>query len=145
MQSLILIRGLPGSGKTTYAKSLLKKERRTSATQIKHFEADMYHIRNGVYNYQVVRAREAHDWCLNQTRKALEDGKSVIVSNTFSTYHELVSYLALEESHIKIKIIKCVGEFESEHGVPDLVIDRMTDRWEDIEEEEIYDPSEEKN
>jgi predicted kinase len=142
MQQLILIRGLPGSGKSTYAKSLLKKG-------WKHFEADMYHTKKGVYDYQVSRAREAHEWCMNQTRKALGEGKSVIVSNTFSTYNELDPYIEIADERneelmdnftVEVKVIKCVGEFDSEHDVPDSVISRMADRWEDIEEEEVYDP-----
>jgi Predicted kinase len=137
MTSLILIRGLPGSGKTTYAQSLLKKG-------MKHFEADMYHTRNGVYDYQVSKARQGHEWCLNETWKALENGKSVIVSNTFTTYQELAPYLDVaEELDVKVEITKCVGEFDSEHGVPEAIIRKMADRWEDIDEEKIYDPLEE--
>ena len=143
MGTLTLIRGLPGSGKSTYAKSILKKERRSSITGMVHYEADMYHTKNGIYNYQISRAGQAHEWCMNQTRKALENGKSVIVSNTFSTYGELVAYIVMAEMlGVKVKIIKCVGEFDSEHDVPEATIRRMADRWEDIDEEEIYNPME---
>ena len=131
---LTLIRGLPGSGKSTYAKSLIKKG-------MKHFEADMFHTKNGVYDWQPSKARQGHEWCLNQTRKFLEKGKRVIVSNTFTTYQELAPYLDMaEDLDVEVKIIKCVGEFGSVHGVPESTLRKMADRWEDMQVEEVYDP-----
>ncbi len=53
---LVLIRGLPGSGKSTMAKDL--------ATQgYLHFEADMYFELDGHYRYDASCIREAHSWC----------------------------------------------------------------------------------
>lgn len=132
--TLTLIRGLPGSGKSTYAGSLLKKG-------MKHFEADMFHTKNGIYNYQVSRAREGHEWCISKTRQALARGHDVIVSNTFTTSRELAPYLDMaDELGLEVRIIKCTGEFGSDHGVPDEVLQTMSNRWENIEGEEVYTP-----
>ncbi len=43
--NLILIRGLPGSGKTTFAKEL------ASTFGVKHYEADMFFEVDGVYKF----------------------------------------------------------------------------------------------
>ena len=53
MKELYLLRGLPGSGKSTLAKSLGGK----------HFEADMYFVRDGEYQFDVTKLKEAHEWC----------------------------------------------------------------------------------
>jgi hypothetical protein len=51
---LYLIRGIPGSGKSSLAKSLGGK----------HVEADMYHLdENGNYNWKPVDVKKAHEWC----------------------------------------------------------------------------------
>jgi predicted kinase len=108
---------------------------------MKHFEADMFHVRNGVYDWQASKARQGHEWCLNQTRESLNKGKSVIVANTFTTYQELAPYLELaEELDVEVEVIKCMGEFDSEHNVPESTLRKMADRWEDIDDEEVYDP-----
>jgi tRNA uridine 5-carbamoylmethylation protein Kti12 len=136
MATLTIIRGLPGSGKSTYAKSLLKKG-------VKHFEADMFHTHKGVYDYNISKARQGHEWCLNKTLEALESGRSVIVSNTFTTYYELSPYICgAKELGVDVRIIACTGEFESEHGVPDSTLEQMKCRWEDVDGEEFYDPDE---
>ena len=54
---LILIRGLPGSGKTTLAKQLL------TDFQAKHFEADMYFENHaGEYHFNPMQLPQAHEW-----------------------------------------------------------------------------------
>lgn len=50
---LVLIRGLPGSGKSTMAKVL-------ALVGYQHFEADMFFVRDGTYCYDRSRIREAH-------------------------------------------------------------------------------------
>ena len=78
---LTLIRGLPGSGKSTLAKTL----------SARHFEADMYFVNeHGEYLYQADKIGDAHHWCKKMTRKALEQGESVVVSNTFVQRWEIV-------------------------------------------------------
>ena len=53
---LVLIRGLPASGKTTMASVL-------PMIGYKHFEADMFFEVGGVYLYDAKRIGEAHAWC----------------------------------------------------------------------------------
>ena len=53
MQELIIIRGIPGSGKTTMAKSY---------QGYSHYEADMFFMKDGVYNFDRAKIKNAHNW-----------------------------------------------------------------------------------
>jgi predicted kinase len=125
MTKLILIRGLPGSGKSTLAKSLLEPG-------WNHYEADAYHInKNGVYNFDIRRASEAHAWCLDMATDSIESGCTVIVANTFTTLLELKPYLKMAEDYdVPVEVIHCTGQFKTIHGVPEEVIKKMASRWE---------------
>jgi predicted kinase len=126
---LTLVRGLPGSGKTTYAKGL----------GCYHVEADMYHVRNGEYKYDVECAQAAHSWCLSAARSALICGMDVVVSNTFTTKAETSPYidLAQECGGYAVEIVCMAGSYHSEHRVPEQAIRDMAQRWEAIEGEKF--------
>lgn len=118
--TLVLIRGLPGSGKTTMAKSM---------GGFHHFEADQFFEFNGVYRYDQDRIREAHEWCRSETSGALGAGCSVVVSNTFTRLSEIEAYLALTDN---VRIVEAVGRWENVHGVPAQTVERMRQRWEPL-------------
>jgi hypothetical protein len=126
MLKLILIRGLPGSGKTTMAKSMM-----TPSTR--HYEADMYFEKpGGSYLFDPKKIKQAHEWCQRKTRAALEAGLDVIVSNTFTQHWEMESYVKMaEELGAKLEIITARGQWQNIHGVPDSAIQRMKNRWQD--------------
>ena len=94
---LRLIRGLPGSGKTTLAKQY----------NCLHLEADMYFIKNGQYSFDKHQLQNAHQWCLLQTEIALKNNMDVVVSNTFTQLWELERYIKLAVRYnIKYHIIE---------------------------------------
>lgn len=126
MAKLTLIRGLPGSGKSTIAKRLAEE------TGACHFEADMYFMFDGYYLYDKSNIRHAHRWCQNQTLKALNSGLNVVVSNTFTELWELQAYL---DMNFPVEVLKATGTFKNKHDVPDSVIRNMNNRWEDFEGE----------
>jgi uridine kinase len=93
---LVLIRGLPGSGKTTYAKNYFNGHI--------HLEADMYFIESdGFYNWTAERLGKAHSWCFETTKIMLNNGYDVVVSNTF--WPHLLKICSLK-SVINIPLIK---------------------------------------
>jgi adenylate kinase family enzyme len=130
-QKLILIRGISGSGKTTYAKKLMKED-----PSISHYEADMYFYKNGEYHFDPKKLKDAHEWCKKQTEIDLMFGKSVIVSNTFTQKWEIEPYIELGKKYgAEVIIKKATGNYQNVHGVPDDALERMKSRWEDIDNE----------
>ena len=57
---LYIVRGIPGSGKSTFAKSL-------GGT---HFEADMFFMKNGEYKYDMFKNKEWINSCWRITRSS---------------------------------------------------------------------------
>ena len=123
MNELVLIRGLPGSGKTTMARKL---------QGYTHYEADMYFQRYGKYHYEARKLALAHQWCQRKTRNALKRGKNVVVSNTFTRLWEMQAYL--EMGH-PLRIVEATGNWGNIHHIPESVIIEMRERWECIDDE----------
>ena len=130
---LLIVRGLPGAGKSYYA------SRRRGYV---HYEADQYWVgSDGVYRFDITRLKEAHSWCLDTVTEALMEGRSVVVSNTFTTRHEILPYIyAAEEARALVEVVHVVGDFGSIHGVPAEALKKMAARWEPWEGERVYRP-----
>lgn len=119
---LFIIRGLPGSGKSTIAKQL---------HGFKHFEADMFFIKNGIYQYDGSKIKQAHEWCQAKVLGELESGNDVCVSNTFTRKYEMQPYIDMAARFgILPNVIIATGSFKNVHGVPFEVVEKMRHRWE---------------
>lgn len=126
---LFLIRGLPGSGKSTMA-DIIKRAFKAPAC---HVEADMYFLgTDGVYRFDPKKLGKAHDWCRSVAFQAMADSKEIIiVSNTFCQRWEAEPYLSMaEEFGYKVQVLLCQGQFGSIHDVPDETLQRMKARFE---------------
>jgi predicted kinase len=132
---LRIIRGLPGAGKTTYAKKIALEH------GILSIEADQFFIRDGRYQFDGSQVRAAHQWCQNTCKNALESGMDVIVSNTFTIHRELQPYLDFAKKfNAEIEIIHVKGEFPSLHDVPEQTLQAMRERWQSFSGEKYYYP-----
>lgn len=147
MPNLFIIRGLPGSGKSTLATAMV----RNSRNDMFHIEADQFftYVRHSAdpelgYNFDRRLLGAAHDLCYGQAMHALFKGVDVVVSNTFTTVREIERYTkgvrraGIEMPQVFPKVIRCVGDYGSVHGVPEAAVERMRDRWENWRGEILY-------
>ena len=132
MSRLILIRGLPGSGKTTLAKAI-------RSSRSREFAADDYFYKDGEYSFDPSQLPDAHDWCLSQAKSAIADDWDVIVHNTFTQCWEMQPYIYLaQERGYQLFVVSLFdGGLSDEelternsHGVPYDAIVRMRARFE---------------
>lgn len=126
---LVIIRGLPGSGKSTYAKKHFPNHL--------HVESDQFFMKNGKYEFDINKLEMNHKRCFLKVKKALERGKKVVVSNTFTTKEEIQPYLDLAESLEKnVKVLRTEGQYQNQHRVPEETIKAMKARFQNIDGEE---------
>ena len=122
---LIIVRGLPGSGKSTFAQTF---------PFTVHLEADMFFLNDvGEYKFDSQLLGRAHTWCQETTKILLRSGNSVIVSNTFTTMKEINPYLDIAKN-IKgctVEVYRTTKNYGSVHNVPKEAIQRMADRFVD--------------
>lgn len=136
MPLLILVRGVPGSGKSTFAKHWVNSAA-PKGQEILHFEADQYFVDSeGNYNFDPSLLPYAHQECYTNTLKGLASGKDVIVSNTFVRSWEMQKYLNLPKElpnlNIDVLVVEMHNEFESVHGVPKEKIKQMKARFDEL-------------
>ena len=119
---LYAIRGLPGSGKTSFAKSL----------NLNFYEADQYFekFNNKIFDPKLLKI--AHQYCYDLVKKELLNGNSVVVSNTMTTIDEVLEYQNLA-NEMGIKFVSIILENRhngvSTHNVPKDSIENMNKRF----------------
>jgi predicted ABC-type ATPase len=121
-----MVRGVPGSGKSTLAKTF----------NCLNLEADMFHMRDGKYDWKAETARDAHDWCEATFQEALRQRMDVCVSNTFCKNSNANKYLRwAQEAGYQIIIHECYSQFGNVHNVPASVQENMQKNFTPIDEE----------
>jgi len=129
MKQLILLRGLPGSGKSTFAKSLGGI----------HIEADQYFTHAGEYKFDASQIKNAHNYCQSQTRAWMgHSGEQIktdkiIVSNTFTQEWEMEAYFEMAKE-FDYQVVCLIVENRhggiNLHDVPQDKLNQMRDRFE---------------
>ena len=132
MKILYLLRGLPGCGKSSLAKSLMN-------AQTGHVETDMFFMENimensGNYNFDASKLKEAHEWCQKQTDAYMQPYgyNTVIVSNTFTQEWEMKPYYELAEKYgfvVFSLIVENRHGGVNEHNVPEETLAKMENRF----------------
>lgn len=134
---LIIIRGIPGSGKSTYAQKLVE-ELTSEGKSVKHFESDMFFMKDGEYKFNTKLLGVAHKWCFDTVFNSFNENDTVIVSNTFTTMKELAPYMdRAKENGYDMTIYRMANEFQNKHGVPEETLQAMKERFVDCESEVI--------
>ncbi|XP_032637798.1 NEDD4-binding protein 2 isoform X3 [Chelonoidis abingdonii] len=99
-QVLVLLRGVPGSGKSFLARALL--EDNPSGIIL---STDDYFYKNGQYQYDANCLGEAHEWNRKQAKEAFEKRISpIIIDNTNIQAWEMKPYVALSQQY-KYKVM----------------------------------------
>ncbi len=126
MEKMIyLVRGIPGSGKSTFAKTLGGE----------HYEADMFFIDgNGEYKFDGSKIKLAHEWCQDMVyMDMIKEIPKIVVSNTFTQEWEMRPYFEMAKNY-GYKVFSVVVENRhggiNEHGVPEDKIKIMKERFE---------------
>jgi len=129
MKTLYIVRGIPGAGKSTFAKSVGGV----------HIEADQFFMMNGKYNFDITKIKLAHKYCQNQTEAWMKtDGTQVnndkiVVSNTFTQEWEMEPYFKLAEKY-GYRTFSLIVENRhggvNEHDVPEDKLELMKNRFE---------------
>jgi predicted kinase len=122
---LIIVRGLPGSGKSTFSKSLGGE----------HIEADMFFVdkETGEYKFDATKLKYAHNLCCDVVETCMEDGlKKIVVSNTFTQEWEMEEYYKLAEKY-GYMVFSIIVENRhggiNEHNVPEEKLEQMKHRF----------------
>lgn len=135
MNKLILVRGIPGCGKSALAFQLTNAIEASGSDAIR-IEVDGFFMENCHYKFDPDKLRYAHEWCQNKTLDYIGRGWTVVVSNTFTTIKELCPYFEIAKKFGQCPAVYlCQNEFQNIHDVPSDVITRMKSRFQyDISE-----------
>jgi predicted kinase len=131
---LILLRGLPGAGKTTLAEVILQSSQGVRPDVI---SADNYFMDDkGNYNFDVSKIKETHNSCqqICAERMRLEFSK-VVVANTFTEQWEMEPYFEMAERYnyrVHSVIIENRHDGKNIHNVPEDKLKQMKNRFQII-------------
>jgi predicted kinase len=146
--TIVIIRGLSGSGKSTVSK-IIKQKYGDELVGI--CSADLYFMRDDKYIFDINQLENAHKFCLRSVEMFLNSKhNTIIVDNTNSTLKEYQKYIDLAGKH-KYKVlvleIECSDKKQaidmgkrSTHQIDTKVSINMYNRWEQDENAKIIKP-----
>jgi predicted kinase len=129
---LFLVRGLPGSGKTSFATAIWNDYAVCEADKF-------FYDKEGNYNFDPSKLKEAHAWCKNEVETRMKDHQDnqqyypeIAVSNTFTQEWEMEDYFKLAEKY-GYKVVSLIIENrhggQNVHGVPEDKLQIMKNRF----------------
>ncbi len=121
----VILRGLPGSGKSTFAKRLADE------FGFVQLEADDHFFVKGEYRFDPARVADAHALVVRDALKHLQVGQRVVVANTHVRLWEMAAIVgACAIAMKRYCVVECGGRWVGRHDVPAEVRDQMQARWE---------------
>lgn len=129
---LTLVRGLPGSGKSTFANFVWNDYAICEADKF-------FYDKEGNYNFDASKLKEAHEWCRNEVETRMKDNEAnpqyypeIVVSNTFTQEWEMEAYYELAKKYDYLVISIIVENRhggKNVHGVPEEKLEQMRNRF----------------
>lgn len=124
-KELIILRGIPGCGKSTFAEIL--------SSEPNICTADDFHMKDGKYDWKPENVKSAHEWCQSNARALMRVGASpVVIANTSTTVKEMQIYfdMAVDYGYTVYSIIveNRHGGINT-HGVPEETLQKMKNRF----------------
>jgi predicted kinase len=128
---LILLRGIPGSGKSTLGDIILQTTQQQNPDVL---SADNFFVdEKGNYNFDATKLKEAHNLCQQKCaeRMRLEFSK-IVVANTFTQEWEMEPYFEMAKRYryrIHTLIVENRHGSKNIHDVPDEKLVQMKNRF----------------
>lgn len=124
MAILTLMKGAPGSGKSTTAKRMFP------GTLL--LENDQFLMRDGKYCWSKESVQDAIKWCTASVEIALKNGMDVVVANTFTKRRFIAAYEKLAMKYgAKFQVYRCTGNYQNVHGLNDEMVMSFKNAMED--------------
>lgn len=133
--SFIIVRGAPGSGKTTFA-NRLKLMLGAASTSL--FETDNFFVDqvDGRYRFDPSLLGTAHAWNQGEVVRFCRDYSEcpLIVANTMTRNSEVKAYLKIAKLFDRpVTVFTLKTQHENKHGVPAEKVQTMRDRMQDLD------------
>jgi predicted kinase len=131
LKELILLRGLPGSGKSTLGDVILYTifDDTSRVLSADNFFTDD----NGNYNFDPTKLKEAHSQCQFLCSEEMRNGcPRIVVANTFTQEWEMEPYYEMAQRYgyrVHSVIVENRHNGVNVHGVPDEKVKIMSDRF----------------
>jgi predicted kinase len=132
---LYIVRGIPGSGKSTFAKKLVGHDFLVC-------EADKYFVdkETGEYKFDFTKIKEAHKFCQDLVETYMKDSlvndqfyREIAVSNTFTQEWEMEHYMEFAKKYgytVFTLVVENRHGGKNIHNVPEEIIEKMKQRFE---------------
>ena len=131
---MLILRGLPGSGKSSLAKKLVAKY------NVVWLENDSYLMHGDKYVWTPEAAKDAAKRCFEDAMSALRSGKDTIVSNVFVTRKSIDRYVrAAKQLGCEVQVWRMTNDFSNVHDVPANVLASMKASFQDYPDEKLVD------
>jgi len=131
---LFIIRGISGSGKSTFAKKIVGHDFLVC-------EADKYFIdkETGEYKFDFSKIKDAHKFCQDTVETYMKDSlvnnqfyREIAVANTFTQEWEMEPYFKLAKEYgyaVFTIVVENRHGGVNQHGVPEEKLEQMRNRF----------------